>query len=119
GISGKGRELKRVCRIDWIRGLGTEGIFHAQAESIALPPACGLKICHRKPWQNEGFYIDASLRRIAGRPPRSIGALAGSDLQRGIEQLEERPLYTSGSSSSVKSAQRRPFSQPDLHETTG
>jgi hypothetical protein len=77
-----------------------EECSNAKADAVALPPANRLKIRHRKPWQNEGLYIDESPRRIAGRPPRRACSSANSDRQQ--DGIEKRPMYTSASRSSVK-----------------
>jgi hypothetical protein len=83
-------------------------------------PPSRLKICHRKPWQNEGLYIDASLRGIAGRPPRGTGSSPRSNLQDGVDQLEGRPLCTTKTCASVTLAftgDERWFPERNLYGT--
>jgi hypothetical protein len=96
------RELKPSRRIDGYAPSQPKECSNAnaKADAVALPPAYRLKIRHRKPWQNEGLYVDESLRRIAGRPAR--GACSSANLDRQQDGIEKRPLYTSGSRSSVQ-----------------
>src|SRR5215510_15420594 len=73
---------------------------NAEVDAVAIVPASRFKIRHRKPSQKEGLYVDASLRRIAGRS--ACGASSSANSGRRQDGNEKRPLYTSGSHSSVK-----------------
>jgi len=99
GISGKEREPKRTRRIDRLNALGTEGVFQYQSR-CGCPPATGSKYVIESHGRMKGCML---MNRYVELPDGHRVELAPRlvpDLEDSIEK--ERPLYTSGSRSSLK-----------------